>query len=169
VGSSWLHSARSVTLVQPWRFSLACYKTAVPAASTEAGDAIRWLRVSYWTGAITDALAAVQMLVPSLFAFGNGLAGFAPGRDYRFAMGMGASLMLGWTVLLLWADQRPIERRGVLLITIVPVIAGLAVNEMVAVRAGFLPPWSQAPVWLLQAVLTMLFWTSYRRAASVAG
>ncbi len=141
----------------------------MPAASTEAGDAIRWLRVSYWTGAITDALAAVQMLVPSLFAFGNGLAGFAPGRDYRFAMGMGASLMLGWTVLLLWADQRPIERRGVLLITIVPVIAGLAVNEMVAVRAGFLPPWSQAPVWLLQAVLTMLFWTSYRRAASVAG
>ena len=32
---------------------------------------------------------------------------------YRFAMGYGASLMLGWTLLLLWAYRRPVERRVV--------------------------------------------------------
>jgi hypothetical protein len=133
----------------------------------EAARAVRWLRVSYWTGALIDAGAAVQMLVPALFAFGNGIPAFAPGSDYRFAMGMGAALMLGWTVLLLWADRRPIERRGVLLITIAPVIVGLAINEVVAVRAGFLPARSQAPIWLLQLVLTILFATSYRRAAAI--
>ncbi len=134
----------------------------------ETAGAVRWLRVSYWTGAVTDALAAVQMLVPSLFAFGNGLPAFDPGSDYRFAMGMGASLMLGWTVLLLWADRRPIARRGVLPITIVPVIVGLAINELVAVRAGFLPARSQAPVWVLQLALATLFAVSYRRGDRVA-
>jgi hypothetical protein len=146
----------------------ACYKAPVPSATADVADAVRWLRISYWTGAVTDAIAALQMLVPSLFAFGNGLRDFAPGRDYRFAMGMGASLMIGWTALLIWADRRPVERRDVLLITIVPVIAGLALNELVAVRNGFLPTWSVVPVWLLQVALTVLFWTSYRRAASVA-
>jgi hypothetical protein len=134
----------------------------------ERATAVRWLRVSYWTGAVTDAVAALQMLVPALFAFGNGLPAFAPGPDYRFAMGMGASLMLGWTVLLLWADRRPIERRGVLVITIVPVIAGLAINEAVAVRAGFLPLRSQVPIWMLQAALATLFAVSYRRGTRVA-
>ena len=45
-------------------------------------------------------------------AFGMQLKNFAPGADYRYAMGMGASLMLGWTALLIWADRKPIERRG---------------------------------------------------------
>ena len=54
-------------------------------------------------------------------------------------MGMGASLMFGWTVLLLWADQKPLERKAVLLITLLPVVLGLALNEIIAVRAGFCP------------------------------
>lgn len=125
---------------------------------------IRWLRASYRAGAILDVFAALSMLSPSLFAASNGLSGFRPGIEYRYAMGMGASLMLGWTVLLLWADRKPVERRGVLLITIVPVVAGLVVNEIVAVRAGFLPFATTAPIWIVQALLSILFVTSYRRA-----
>ncbi len=122
------------------------------------------LRVSYWVGAVTDALAAVQMLWPALFGFANGIPAFAPGADYRFAMGMGASLMLGWTALLLWADRRPLERKGVLVLTVVPVIVGLALNEALAVRAGFLPAASQAPIWILQLALAALFLSSYYRS-----
>jgi hypothetical protein len=125
---------------------------------------VRRLRISYWTGAVIDAGAAVQMLVPSLFGVMNGIPGFAPGSDYRFAMGMGASLMLGWTVLLLWADRKPIERSGVLLITLVPVVVGLALNELAAVRAGFLSVQTQAPIWLLQVGIAALFLTSYAGA-----
>ena len=124
------------------------------------------LRASYWSGAITDAVAAIQMLSPTVFGAINDLPGFAPGADYRFAMGMGASLMIGWTVLLLWADRRPVERRGVLLITVVPVIVGLALNEAAAVRAGFLPLRTQAPIWLLQLGLAALFLEAWRRAGA---
>jgi hypothetical protein len=73
-------------------------------------DAIRWLRISYWVGAVTDCVAAVQMLYPPLFKFGMGLSGFNPGSDYRYAMGMGASLMLGglpWEPRSCWVDSPP--------------------------------------------------------------
>ena len=104
-------------------------------------DPVRWLRISYWAGAILDALAALSMLSPEVFAATNGLQNFHPGIEYRYAMGMGASLMLGWTALLLWADRKPLERKGVLLITLLPVVLGLALNEFVAVRGGFLSIW----------------------------
>ncbi len=130
-------------------------------------DVIRWLRISYWLGAATDAVAAAQMLYLPLFGFGMGLKAFSPGADYRFAMGMGASLMLGWTALLLWADRKPVARKGVLLITILPVIAGLAANEAHAVATGFLSLTAMLPLWALQAALSALFLVSYWRAGKV--
>ncbi len=65
--------------------------------------------------------------------------------------------MAGWTVLLTWADRRPLERRGVLPITIVPVIAGLVANDAHAVRAGQLFGRGVAPVRTLQLALVGLF------------
>ena len=127
-------------------------------------DPVRWLRISYWAGAILDALAALSMLSPEVFAATNGLQNFHPGIEYRYAMGMGASLMLGWTALLLWADRKPLERKGVLLITLLPVVLGLALNEFVAVRGGFLSIWMTVPVWFVQAVITSLFIFSYLNA-----
>ena len=88
--------------------------------------AVRWLRVSYWAGAIADAFAAAIMLFPELGSVLYGRTDFTPTEDYRYAMGLGASLMVGWTVLLLWADRKPVERRGILLLTVFPVIVGLA-------------------------------------------
>lgn len=130
----------------------------------KANDSVRWLRISYWAGAILDAAAAVSMLSPDLFATINGLPNFHPGIEYRYAMGMGACLMLGWTVLLLWADQKPLERKGVLLITLLPVVLGLALNEVIAVRAGFLPILTTIPVWIVQALIVGLFLFSYLNA-----
>ena len=79
-------------------------------------------------------------------------------------MGMGASLMLGWTALLLWADRKPLARKGVLLLTVFPVIVGLAANEAHAVATGFLTLSAVAPIWALQAALSALFLVGYWRA-----
>jgi hypothetical protein len=40
-----------------------------------------------------------------------------------------ASLLLGWAALLLWADRRPLARRDVLALGVVPAVAGLALGE----------------------------------------
>ena len=68
----------------------------------------RLLRTAFLAGAVTDALAVVPMVCPPVARL---VWGFEDaGGAYRFAMGYGASLMLAWTGLLLWAHRRPLER-----------------------------------------------------------
>jgi hypothetical protein len=112
------------------------------------------LRTAFLAGAVTDALALFPMLVPPLAAL---LWGFEDvSGAYRFAMGYGASLMLGWTALLIWAYQRPLERRFVAALTVL-VIYGLVATEIVAVATGRLALWRMLPTWILQATLLVLF------------
>ena len=124
---------------------------------------VGWLRVAYWVGAVADAAAALVMLRPDLGRALYRIEGFEPGADYQYAMRLGASLMLGWSVLLLWADRRPFERRGVLPITIF-VIAGLAWAGAYAVGAALIPFSRMVPTWALQIILTVLFSYSYLRS-----
>jgi hypothetical protein len=112
------------------------------------------LRAAFLAGAITDAFALLPMLFPPLATAVWGLHDVS--GSYRFAMGYGASLMLGWTVLLLWAYQRPIERRFVAVLTIL-VICGLVLTELVAVHTGVLESWRMVPAGCLQAILLLLF------------
>lgn len=122
-----------------------------------------WLRISYWTGAIVDGIAAMAMLFPKLTRF---FLGFEPIPDpaYRFATGMGTALMLGWTTLLLWADQDPLARKGVLLITVFPVVLGIVGTEIYAVASGFITLGKMVPTWALQILLISLFSASYLNA-----
>ncbi len=126
--------------------------------------AVRWLRVSYWAGAIADALAAAAMLVPELGGALYGRTDFVPTEDYRYAMGLGGSLMVGWTMLLLWADRKPVERRGVLLLTVFPVIVGLALAGVYAVTSNLVPIANMIPTWVVQAGLVLLMSFSYWRS-----
>ncbi len=121
---------------------------------------ILFLRISYWAGAILDGIAFLIMLFPPLFALNNGLTNFHPGAEYQYAMGMGAPLMLGWTVLLLWADQRPMERKSILLITIL-VVFGEVITEVFGVTTGFITLSAMLPTWAIQLVLSILFIFSY--------
>lgn len=74
----------------------------------------------FWIGTIGDGLLAVEWfavslglvrwpIVPSFFV--------GESEPYRYAMGVGALFMLGWTVVLYWGSRRPLQRRGLLLIT----------------------------------------------------
>lgn len=126
--------------------------------------AIRWLRISCWAGAILDGLTVIPMLVPRIGAATYGLGDFRPGPEYRYAMGLAASLMLGWTCLLLWADQRPLERRGVLLLTVFPVLPGLMLAGAFAVASGMVRPLAMLPTWIVQGCIGSLFVFSYAKS-----
>lgn len=68
------------------------------------------MRISYWTGAIFDAIIRIPMLSATVGGVMMGITDFNPGPDYKYAMAIGASLMGGWVFLLLWADREPMER-----------------------------------------------------------
>jgi hypothetical protein len=128
---------------------------------------ILWLRISYWVGAIVDALAAVQMLFPKLYTL-TSRTDFTPDAEFAYAMRLGVPLMVGWTVLLIWADRRPVERRGVLLITVIPVVIGMALNQITAIPIGVSSVGAMIPIWILQAMLIALFTFSYLNARDVS-
>jgi hypothetical protein len=126
-------------------------------------NAIRWLRVSYWVGAVVDFAAGLMMLVPSLFKLMNQPVDFHPTNDFRYAMGMGAPLMFGWTILLLWADRKPLERKDILPITLV-VVVGEIVTQVWGIGVGFVLFGELVPSFVMQAIILSLFAFSYFNA-----
>lgn len=118
---------------------------------------IIWLRISYWVGAIADGIATLRMLFPKI----------AYGVEYRYALGLGASLMLGWTFLLVWADRKPLERKGVLLLTVFPVITGILLAEIYSVTKGLITFEKMLPTGIFLVVLIALFIFSYFNAKDV--
>jgi len=126
---------------------------------------IKFLRISYWAGVIFDALVIIPMLSPKIGGEVFGMKNFSPGNDYEYAMKIASSLMIGWVFLLLWADRKPIERKGVLFLTVFPVLAGLIISGLSAVNSDFISISNMLPTFLLQGLLVILFVFSYFNAA----
>ncbi len=130
---------------------------------------IKFLRISYWAGAIFDALVIILMLSPQVASVAFGIPNFNPGDDYGYAMRIAASLMLGWVCLLIWADRKPVERKGVLLLTIIPVLVGLIYSGIYAVTTNVITAGNMLPTWIMQGVLVLLFGFSYLNAKKLDG
>ena len=115
---------------------------------------ILWLRVSYWAGAIADALIGILALIPSRMGE----------TEFRYPMGIAASVMFGWACLLVWADRSPAERRGILLITVFPTIIGLLLAGVYAVISDLFPVSKMVPSSILATGLVVLMLFSYFNA-----
>lgn len=114
---------------------------------------IAWLRASYWAGAVADVGIGVFTLVP----------GRMGETAYRYPMGLAAALMFAWALLLIWADRRPLERRGVLPLTIL-VILGLFSAGLAAAASGIFPLAHILPSSILGIALIALMGFSYLNA-----
>lgn len=75
--------------------------------------------------------------------------------------------MAGWTVLLIWADRKPLERKGVLLITVFPVITGIMLAGIYGVLVEMIELKSLIPTFTLQISLITFFLFSYFYTRSV--
>jgi hypothetical protein len=94
------------------------------------------LRFAYWFGAVLDGLTFLLMIFPTLGGgvFSSSLITYD--ASYYYANALGAPLMIGWAVLLIWADRKPIERKGIILITLFPVMAGLIAANSILYLSG---------------------------------
>jgi hypothetical protein len=128
---------------------------------------MRLIATAYLAGAVLDGVTALALFVPEVaVAVYEVEASITPER--RYALGVGGSLMLGWTVLLVWGWFRPVERRGILVITIVPVLAGLAAFTGYAGATGLLAPAAVATTVIVQVAITTLLLVAYVQARTVA-
>lgn len=133
----------------------------MPASRTRpAPDSPNLLRAAFLTGALADALALIPLVSAPAACFLLGCTDIP--AEASLPRGVAASLMAGWTALLLWASGRPAERSFVALLTI-GVIAGLVLAEVSAVRRGVVAPERMLPLWGAQALLLILFGVAYGR------
>lgn len=86
---------------------------------------IIWLRIGYWVAAIADFIVAIVVLIPERMGV----------TEYCYPMGLMSAVAFSWGCLLIWADRKPLERRWVLLPTIL-VIVMLLIAGLYSIYAG---------------------------------
>ena len=79
------------------------------------------LRLSYWTAAIADFVISILAWIPERMGV----------IDVVYPMGLASVIAFSWGVILLIADRKPIERKWILIPTI------LVVSLITIVRTGF--------------------------------
>ena len=89
---------------------------------------IRLLRISYWAGAIGDYALAILALNPEIMKV----------PSYCYPMGLFSAVAFSWGVMLILADREPLERRWVLLPTIM-VGSLLLIAVVYSMYAGAIP------------------------------
>lgn len=120
---------------------------------------VRLARFACWLGALVDVLAAVQLMLPSSATILGFLGLRFPGAAGVPAVSA-AVLMLGFAAVLVWAQQKVVSRRAILLITLAVVLL-LALANVVHALAGTLPFGAVIGPLAIQLVLIGLFARSY--------
>jgi hypothetical protein len=119
-----------------------------------ATNKIVWLRVSYWTGAIIDLIFTIALIFsPDFTQFLWQLDTPIQGTNLMWTKYFG-SIVFSWTCLLLWADRKPLERKGVLLLTCYPIIGGLIAVDVYSIINNLANP---TILWLRIIGLSLVF------------
>lgn len=71
---------------------------------------LAYIHIVYWIGIIIDALEAVSGAVSQ---YRDLVSGVEPTGGF--------GVMTAWTIVLIWADRKPVDRRIVLLLTLIPI------------------------------------------------
>jgi len=115
-----------------------------------------FIRLVYWYGAILDFLVFLDMVMSIIFEFSLMMPNISTDLSYKYQTGTGAFLMLGWTLLLIWADRKPIERKDILILTAIPVVLGIMVINIFFTA-----------FWFLSFITLLFFVSAYFLAKSI--
>ncbi len=129
-----------------------------------------WLKLSCWVGVVVDAAAALMLMFPDLNSWMTGQGAPPDSEVYRNANVTATALMWGWTFLLAWAAQKPLERHGILAITLIPVLSWLMGNRLFELLSGQADPAKNIPIVMLQicifALMSFSLWNYHHRSDS---
>ena len=114
---------------------------------------VKWLRISYWAGAIGDFSIAILVLIPERMGV----------PSYVYPMGLMSAVAFSWGCMLIWADREPIERKWILKPTIL-VGTMLLIAVIYSIYAGVIPIRSVIANLVLLPAMIILWSFSYYNA-----
>jgi hypothetical protein len=121
----------------------------------------RLLIASYWIGIIADAVATLLLFSPTAANIVLQPQPFTIGPVYLYVSRIAGAMMLGWTILLFWAQLKPIERADILMLTLFPVVTILAGAAVLVARSGQIALSNLAPMFILYVVAFCTYLPSY--------
>ncbi len=121
----------------------------------------RLLIISYWIGIVADAMATVLLFSPTIANSVLQPQPFEISEAYLYVSRIAGALMLGWTILLFWAQLKPIERADILLITLFPVVSVLAIAGVLVAKTNQISISNLLPMFVLYFVVYCTFIPSY--------
>jgi hypothetical protein len=119
------------------------------------------LMTSYWLGILADAGATIILFSPILANSVFQPRSFEISANYLYVSRIAGALMLGWTVLLFWAQRKPVERADILLITLFPVVTLLAMAAALVARSGQIPVSNLLPMFIFYLIVYCTFVPSF--------
>lgn len=117
---------------------------------------VKWLRISYWAGAIGDFIIAILVLIPERMGV----------PSYVYPMGLMSAVAFSWACMLIWADREPLERKWILLPTILVGVM-LLIAGIYSVYAGVITIRSYIPNLILFPAIVTLWSFSYYNARDI--
>ncbi len=114
---------------------------------------IVWLRISYWVAAIADFAIAVVVLIPERMGV----------SAYCYPMGLMSAVAFSWGCMLIWADRKPLERKWILLPTILVIIM-LLIAGVYSIYIGAISIRTYFPNFIIIPVVVALLSFSYYNA-----
>ena len=105
---------------------------------------IQIMKTICWIGVAADTLWAIALVFPQFFGILIGKPDLQVDLSLRMALGIAGALMACWTLLLAWTAQKPVERRMVMALNAVPVVAGLLTVALIGVVNG-----NTSTIWIL--------------------
>jgi hypothetical protein len=126
-----------------------------------------FVKTCFYVGVVADLLVTIPLVFPKIAKSMFGLTDFQATNEYLYVSRIGASLMLGWTLLLLWASFKPLARKGVLLLTLFPVIFGLVISSILAVTSGSIEAKYMIPLWVFYSLIIPAYASAYSLAGKI--
>ena len=83
---------------------------------------ILWLRLIYWVIAMADFGIGISVLIPERVGL----------TEFVYPMGLMSAVAISWGIMLLIADRKPMERRWVLIPTMIVIALLTSVNAFAA-------------------------------------
>jgi hypothetical protein len=117
---------------------------------------ITLLQINFWSGAILDAFMVPILVSPKLCGLMIGMPNFNPDLITRYIMNVGAALMASWTGVLIWAAMKPIERKGIVWITLLLLQSGLVVSGITLYVQNGISLEKAVPIWSISGYLICL-------------
>lgn len=130
-------------------------------AETRRERSEKSLKAAFAAGAVADAGAMVPLLSPTMSKLIWGTD--SSDHDFVFSQRYASALMMGWTLLLVWAYVKPLERAFVAPLTM-QVIVGIMASELYMISKGRASPARMVPAFTLQVFLLLLFGRGYLAA-----